>query len=239
MEIFRLGEEGEFSNVYDFAVDENGNIYVLYGSAFQGKMTKFNFRGEPQADFSITGLPSDMKDFKADRIIYKNKKLYFVQTGSLTIVVTDMEGRYQTGYALTSRIELDEEKDSSTLIMFGFDVDDEGNILFTIPVLFSAFRLSKEGELERFGTSGSSPGQFGVVSGIAADDHGYYYVTDRLRSAVLVFNKDFTFQTEFGFRGNRPGNLIVPDDIAVDGRGYVYVSQAAKRGISVFRVHYE
>jgi hypothetical protein len=61
-------------------------------------------------------------------------------------------------------------------------------------------------------------------------------VSDRLRSVVLVFDRDLMFQTEFGYRGNQPSNLIVPDDLAVDSRGNVYVGQAANRGVSVFKV---
>ena len=54
--------------------------------------------------------------------------------------------------------------------------------------LFSAFRLSPGGEVAQFGRPGSGPGKFGVVAGIAADEAGYIYVADRLRSVVLVFD---------------------------------------------------
>ena len=118
----------------------------------------------------------------------------------------------------------------------GFTVDGQGNMFFTVPVLFSAFRLSPEGELREFGRSGSGPGKFGVVAGIAVDELGYIYVADRLRSVVLVFDPSFGFQTEFGYRGDRPSSLMVPDDLAIDRKGNVYVGQAANRGVSVFRV---
>ena len=61
-------------------------------------------------------------------------------------------------------------------------------------------------------------------------------MADRLRSVVLVFDRDLRFQTEFGYRGDRPANLFVPDDLAVDRRGNIYVAQAANRGVSVYRV---
>ena len=121
----------------------------------------------------------------------------------------------------------------------GFTVDDQGNMFFTVPVLFSAYKLSVDGEMTEFGRSGSGRGKFGVAAGIATDEMGYVYVSDRLRCVVMVFDRDLQFQTEFGYRGNQPSNLIVPDDLAIDSSGNVYVGQAANRGVSVFRIAYE
>jgi DNA-binding beta-propeller fold protein YncE len=109
---------------------------------------------------------------------------------------------------------------------------------FTVPTLFIACRVSADGKLESFGTSGGARGKFGVVAGIESDESGNIYIADRLRCVVLIFDRDFNFQTEFGYRGPSRHNLVVPDDLAVDaGSGKVYVSQAANLGISVFQVH--
>ena len=64
-------------------------------------------------------------------------------------------------------------------------------------------------------------------------------MTDTLRSAVSVFDKEFKFQAQFGQRGFGPGDLIAPSELVVDKNGNLYVSQTRKRGISVFRVAYE
>jgi streptogramin lyase len=74
------------------------------------------------------------------------------------------------------------------------------------------------------------------VAGIASDSRGNLFVADKLKSAIMVFDKEFNFLTEFGYRGLKPGNLIVPDDVAIDRRDRVYVSQARKRGVSVFAI---
>jgi len=95
--------------------------------------------------------------------------------------------------------------------------------------------LSPDGTLRSFGIKGSAPGKFNVISGIAVDEKGYYYVTDILKSAVLVFDKDFRWLKEFGYRGNRPGSLASPVDVAAGG-GKIYVSQYARRGVSVFKI---
>jgi hypothetical protein len=169
----------------------------------------------------------------------------------MLVIAVDEAGRFQRGYNLSRQIKpfvpRDEvrrelaindwrKKQLDNINLNGFTVDEQGTIFFTVPVLFSAFRLSPRGELTAFGKSGSGKGKFGVASGIATDDMGYIYVSDRLRSVVLVFDRNLRFQTEFGYRGNQPSNLIVPDDLAVDSSGNVYVGQAANRGVSVFKV---
>jgi len=72
-----------------------------------------------------------------------------------------------------------------------------------------------------------------------ADDQGYYYVADRLKSVVLIFDKDFNFQTEFGYRGFKPQNLIGPRNLGLDQNGRLYVSQLSNRGVSVFKITYK
>ena len=61
-------------------------------------------------------------------------------------------------------------------------------------------------------------------------------MADRLKSAVLIFDRDFQFQLEFGYRGIRPENLIGPRNLALDAKGRLYVSQLGGRGISVFKI---
>ena len=81
-------------------------------------------------------------------------------------------------------------------------------------MLFKAFQLSPDKKLASFGRSGSAPGRFGVVAGIVTDSRGNVLVADKLKSVVMVFDKNFDFLTEFGYRGSRPENLVVPDDLA-------------------------
>ncbi len=154
------------------------------------------------------------------------------------MVVTDLEGVYQKGYHLKEELvriseDLEDRPGGESLFdpeqfkyidMFGFHVDQTGTFFFTVPALFSAFSYVPDlGELAVFGAAGSGPGKFGVVAGITTDGKGNIYVSDRLRSVVMIFNSNLEFQTEFGFRGLNRGNLIVPDDLVVDGRrGYVY-----------------
>lgn len=239
MEIFYIGEDRDFHNVRDLAVDENGDIYILRNAINQTDISVLNFRGEPAREFTLHDLPPAFRGFSPSSIVYRDGRIYLADHDDLLVVIADMKGRYLKGYTLPRLVHpfLDSKTDRESLSIFGFDVDPNGNMLFTIPVMFSVFRLSEDGEIERWGRSGSSPGQFGVVAGVTADERGFYYVSDRLRCVVLIFDESFNFVTEFGYRGYGPGNLIVPDDLAVDANGDIYVSQAGNRGVSVFRVN--
>jgi DNA-binding beta-propeller fold protein YncE len=239
METFVFGDTGNLGIVYDLTVDANGDIVIISTKDGTPDIVRCNYRGEPKETVALTDLPDDFSSFSPKRIVHQNGKLFLADTSGLRIAVTDMNGMFQRGYDIAPMIDVADSKRSEKE-MTGFNVDGKENMFFTISVLFQAFRVSPEGKLVGFGHAGSGPGAFGVVSGIVSDDRGYIYVTDKLKSVVLVFDdRNFDFQTEFGYRGNRPHNLIVPNDIDIDSNGNVYVSQGANRGISVFRALYE
>ncbi|MBW1842804.1 MAG: hypothetical protein JRE38_00300 [Deltaproteobacteria bacterium] len=249
MEIFVFAEG--LGSAADIAIGDDGDIFLLTRGYQTSAVHLLNFRGEEVAEISLQNVPSTFSKFAADRLVHRNNSLYLVDSDSMRVLVVDEAGRFETSYDLSREIKPfipreDRQRELSInswrkktledIALNGFTVDNEGNFFFTVPVLFSAFKLSPRGELRRFGKSGSGKGKFGVVSGIATDDKGYIYVSDRLRSVVLVFDRKLMFQTEFGYRGNQPSNLIVPDDLAIDSLGNVYVGQAANRGVSVFKV---
>ena len=243
MEIYVFGED--FTSAADIAIGDDGDIFILTARYRESTIYLCDYRGEKASEIPIRNIPSEFADFRADRLVYQDGSLYLADSNRLMAIVADTTGSFKAGHdlkaALTrfSRDEGEEEEKLEEVAINGFAVDDQGNLLFTIPSLFAAFRLSPDGELEGFGRSGSGRGKFGVVAGITADEKGYIYVSDRLRCVVMVFDRDFSFQTEFGYRGARPSNLIVPDDVDIDGEGNVYVAQAANRGVSVFRIAYE
>ncbi len=196
-------------------------------------------------------MPEEFAGIRPMLMEYSRGKLYLTDPMRLSIVVVDLQGRFDRGFDVQKMIKELEENDARarkrraktfrndlTTIndITGFGVDNGGNMYFTISTMFAAFRLSPDGKLESFGKAGSTQGSFGVAAGIGADDMGYIYVADKLRCVVIVFDSNFEFVTEFGFRGFRPGNLIVPNEIAVARDGRIFVAQAANRGVSVYTI---
>ena len=235
MEVYIFGDDGSLGYVKDLTVDGHGNPIIISRMGLEPDIILLNYRGKQVSEIELTDLPDSFSKFRPDRVIYRDEKIYLAQTDRLLIVVADMNGVYQTGYDIASLLNIPSKKRDENIIT-GLTLDKNGNILFTISVLFQAFRLAPDGEIEAFGKSGGGPGTFGVIAGIASDDKGFIYIADRLRCVVMVFDNDLEFLTEFGYRGYRPGNLIVPDDIDVDSDGKIYVSQAGGRGVSVFSI---
>ena len=235
MEVYRFGDDGSLGTVVDIAADADGDILVITRKASKFVILVCNFRGEPVSELVLKNLPSDFSGFSPNRIVYRQEQLYLVDTASLTIVVTDANGVFRIGYNVGDLAGI-EVKDRDSMDMGGFSVDPQGNMLFTIPVLFSAFQLTPDGKLAAFGRPGSAPGKFNLVGGIVADDRGYFYVADRLKSAILIFDQKFRFQRQFGYRGRGPQNLIAPNNLVIDAQNRLYVSQMGQVGVSVFKI---
>jgi DNA-binding beta-propeller fold protein YncE len=253
MEIFVFGEG--FSFAADIAIGNDGSIFLLSTGRNASHVDLLNYRGEHVAEIPLKDVPEKYANFAADRLIYRQGLLYLVDSNGLLVLIVDEAGHFAKAYELGRSLrsfmprKVREgkslknydwaQKKVEAISINGFSVDSDGNMLFTVPSIFGAFRMSRDGELVKFGRAGSGRGKFGVTAGITTDDLGYVYVSDRLRSVVLIFDHDLRFQHEFGYRGIQPSNLIVPDDLAIDRSGNLYVGQSANRGVSVFRVVHE
>ena len=235
MEIYRFADDGLIGTAVDVTFTGDGNILVLSRAGSSRQIIRCNFRGEPIAELVLKDFPPEFANFNPDRLIYRQGSLYLLAARSLRIVVTDTQGVFLRGYDLCSLLGIAEDQKDG-IELGGFSVDPGGNMLFTIPVKFIAYRLSPDGKLIGFGRAGGAPGHFNNVAGIVADDQGYYYVADRLKSAIIVFDNNLNFQLEFGYRGLRPGNLFGPKNLALDDQGRLYVSQFGSKGVSVFKV---
>ena len=235
MQIYRFGDDLDLGQILDVGVDQKGEMLLLTYKDSRSLIIRCNYRGEPYSKIELDKFPPPFSRFVANRMIYQNGNIYMASLNELILAVIDDQGNFKKGYDLVPLIEA-EEKDRGNMEIVGFSVDGEGNILFTIPVLFRAFVLSPDGKVDWFGKPGGSPGKFNVVAGIVRDSKGNYLVVDKLKSTVMVYDKTFNFLDQFGYRGLRPGNLLFPNDIAIDNRDRIYVTQGGRKGISVFKL---
>ena len=238
MEVYRFGGDGSLSGVVDVAVGKDGTILALSKRSLKTTILVCDFRGEPRSEIALKEFPPDFDGFSPDRMVLREDRLYLVDVDTMRLAVIDRRGVFQQGFDLAALVGIEENKRHTTSIG-GFSVSPQGDMLFSVPVLFAVYRLSPDGEIKGFGVSGSAPGKFGVVGGVVADQTGHLYVADRLKSVVCVFDSNFNFLKEFGYRGSRPDNLFGPKNLALDARGRLYVSQLRSRGVSVFDIAYK
>lgn len=243
MLIHSFGEEYQLSSAIDITAGREGGIYLIQSTVGDLQLMELDYKGALQTTFDLQNIPEAFLPFKPSRLEFQNGKLYLLDTEALKLVILSVDGTFLKGYLVRDLlIELagDDDRFQKELVGMdfnGFCVDDKGAMYFTAPTSFSAYRLDPAGRIRGFGRSGSGPGTFGVVAGIDVDSHGTIYVTDKLRSVVIIFDKEFKFVREFGHRGAQPENLIAPDDLVIDEQnGKLYVAQAANRGVSVFRL---
>jgi hypothetical protein len=243
MEIYSFGDELDLGALVDLTLDRNGDILLLShrwsesSSKMDYQITRCNYRGEPRSKIEVKNLPSQYATFLPNRIVYREGDLYLASLTSLVVVVTEMNGVFKEVYDILPLLEL-EEKEKQDAIMEGFSIDKDGNFLFTIPPLFRAYKISPDRKVTYFGRPGAAPGKFNIVAGIVTDSRGDILVVDKLKCAVMVYDKNFKFLNQFGSRGWKPGFLIAPEEIAIDNQDRVYVTEAGKKGISVFKVTY-
>jgi hypothetical protein len=242
MEVYDFSHQATFTTNYDFAVDEEGQIYSLFAYYDETAKKPFyslnrcNFKLEPLENVTLKDLPAEISNFTPHRIFLRNGLFYLGQLGDMLIVVTDKQGRYRKHYDIGVLSGMKEKELSDDAAMSDYFIDRDGSILFTAPVIGKVFRIAPDGSPEKFGKRGSLPGRFGIPAAIVADAEGNYLVSDKLRCVIIVFDKDFNFITEFGHRGPKPHNLVGPSGLTIDEQNRLYVSQLARRGVSVFQI---
>jgi hypothetical protein len=253
MEIYQLNNilevEADEQTIIDVAVKENGTIIFLTQSYRTGKLSNdlivANYRGEPVSRFVLKNLPPDLSDFQPSRILYQGGLLYLANLSRLQVVVVDQEGSYQRVYDIMPLVRTEEAgerskrrsmSDDVEWEMGDFSVDKEGNILFTIPVVGNAYKLTSALQLISISKRGGGPNKFGIPAAIIADDWGNYLVSDVLQSLVKVFDKDLNYIGSFGGRHGGWDALFSPRGLAVDAKNRLYVSQTERAGVSVFQL---
>jgi DNA-binding beta-propeller fold protein YncE len=223
-------------SIVSLVPDTNGDLLGIgYANDGSGSwsLRRFSYRGEGRGTIEVQDLPPALQGILPSSLFLFRDSLYLVSRTQMLMAVVDRSGAFLRGADLGALIEVPEKERPTTMIS-GLSVDEDGAVLFTVPVLFRAFVLSPEGKVASFGKSGSAPGQFGIVSGIARDSHGRTFVADKLRSVVMIFDKDFGFVSEFGYLGLGVDNLVRPDQVALGQSDRLYVTQLYNRGVAVY-----
>jgi hypothetical protein len=234
MEIYRFQHDPTESKILDLGVDESGEIFTLNFDRQAPDGTRpwwihrCDYRGDLIERIDVGGLPSEIESFTPGRMVLHDGRIVLASKGQLQVVVVDGSGVYQRHHDLAGLLEIDNPE---TNVISGFSIDRAGNMLFTIPVRFRAFVVTPDETVREFGSSGSAPGDFGVVAGIVVSDDGHYLIADKLRGVVMAFDSSFRLVAEFA--GGNGWALARPTALALGNGGRLYVTQSRSRGVAV------
>jgi sugar lactone lactonase YvrE len=119
----------------------------------------------------------------------------------------------------------------------GLSIDRDGNVAVPDTHYYQVLFYSPEGKLLRKlgGQRGSGPGQFGLVTDVAQDSAGNYYVSEYGEfDRIQKFTPDGKFILQWGGHGSEPGQFSRPQAIAIDKQDRVWVADACNHRIQVF-----
>jgi len=86
----------------------------------------------------------------------------------------------------------------------------------------------------RFGSRGTTDGQFNFPTDLWADATGKIYVTDALNARIQIFSATGEFLSQFGQPGDTPGSFSKPKGVVVDQHGHIYVCDALFDSVQIF-----
>jgi sugar lactone lactonase YvrE len=191
-------DEHASQNIYDIAFDDTGNIFLADNAT-----NKFDQNWDWVAKVQEAGLANP-----------------------LTIAVDTNTGSIYTGSSQGIR-KFDQNLEyvgqiGRNVVYYGLAVDSAGNIYATTNQGVEKYDPAGH-MLASWGSQGQGESEFNYARGIAVDQQGYVYVTDRGNHRVQKFSSDGSFETSWGGQGNQPGQFNNPNGIAVDASNNVYV----------------
>jgi len=220
------------------AVLETGEPLLLTVRGESFALVRCNYRGEQVGRIELRGVPAKFAEgFRPGSLHVAAGRVWLADKSSMKVLVVEPDGSFAAAHDLARLAGVDEQRRGDAM-MRSFAVEADGHMLFTVATLFRAFVVSPDGHVRSFGVKGSTPGRFNVVGGIASDGDGHLFLTDTLRSVVMVFDREsFRFLGEFASRGRGPSGLVNPLDLVV-GNGRVYVTQSTGP-VKAFAVQFE
>jgi DNA-binding beta-propeller fold protein YncE len=118
----------------------------------------------------------------------------------------------------------------------GLSIDRKGHVWAADTHYYRVLEYTPQGNLLRtFGTKGERPGEFGLVTSVAHDAAGNFYVSeygdfDRIQK----FTPEGKFLLQWGGHGSRPGQFIRPQKMVFDQDDHLWVTDSCNHRIQVF-----
>jgi DNA-binding beta-propeller fold protein YncE len=227
MEIFRFERHFELGRTVSVTPLPGGDLLVWVIKGEESRLVRFDFRGRPIGEFTLSGVPPDLVGVGRVGPFRAGDRLYFPDETGKRLAVTSLDGAFIAVRDLTLKFGDEEDKlEANDLDRRGFWIDEKENVYFSFPLIFHVAVLGPDGKQRGFGEKGSTVGKFNVIGSVVTDEDGYIYVADVLKSTVMVFNPEFRYVGQVAGI-HRPSGLLYAD-------GKLFVAQGRGAGIAVF-----
>jgi len=200
----------------DVAVHEN-RIYVVDGS--HHRIAVFDLQGKFLFSFGSKGDQPGQFDYPVGIDAARDKRIYVADSGNRRIQIFSGDGKFISSFAMKNEGKrgrpIDVMRHSKT-----------GNIIVTSSNHHLLIYTPKGKQLKKWGSNGTSRGEFRYPATLDELKDGRIAVVDVLNSRVQVFNDDGSLSLAVGEWGVLPGQLFRPKGIAIDARDNFYISDS-------------
>ena len=131
MEMFWFGDDPELTAIYDLAVDEKGDLFLLsydFSNPWDPKYCVDPVqlpRRRPKRNSRSRDSPRNSPGSSPITCFTGTDKFFFLSSSEMRVVVTDRKGVFLKGYNLADILEIP-EKDRPNTEIFGFSLDPRG-----------------------------------------------------------------------------------------------------------------
>jgi hypothetical protein len=236
MEIYRFQLDFSIGRIVDLAAGSSGDLVMLIYDASGGGRTRWwlertDFRGRPAGEIPLERT-GDAAEMLPTRVLLRAERTWLISQSQMLAACYQPDGKLERVLDLAGLAGIPPDERANAEVS-GLDIGADGTVVFAVPVQFMVHALDPGGAVRSFGRSGSAAGNFGVLGDVALDGEGNIFVSDRQRSVVMSFTRDFQFLREAG-RISGGAWLARPGTLAFDPAGRLYVSQVRDRGVAVF-----
>jgi hypothetical protein len=229
MEIHRFERQPELGRKQSVTPLPGGDLLLRTMKDGKSRLLRCDFRGRLIGEFTLSGVPPELAGVGQVGPFRVGERLYFSDETGQRLVVTSLDGKFIAVRDLTLKFgEEEDQLGEYDLERRGFWIDRKENIYFSFPLIFHVAVLGPDGKQRGFGQKGSTAGKFNVIGNVVADDDGYIYVADVLKSTVMVFNPEFRYVGQVAGI-HRPAGVLYAD-------GKLFVAQGRSAGIAVFGI---
>ncbi len=220
---------GQFQKLTDVALDSKGNLWVIDGQEFFGRVQEFNEKGEYITKFGSYGSENGQLIGPSSLAIDSKGNVWVADTGNNRIQEFNEKGTYITKFG-------SEGAGNGQFNHPGaIEIDSKGNIWVADTGNNRIEKFNEKGEyVSKFGSYGSGNGQLAGPSALAVDSKGNIWVTETGNNRVQEFNEKLEYVRKVGFLGSGNGQFKQPKGITIDSKGNVWVTDNENNRVEEF-----